>query len=85
LKNSDKPAYPIVHGPYIPSDKGLTKREMLAMAAMQGLCSKPNDDKYHVNDGWLHPGTVAKCAIEIADELLKQLDNENQNPTIPSI
>jgi hypothetical protein len=76
MKNSNKPAYPPVRSDLLDKGlSGLTKREMFAMAAMQGICSKPNDDKYHVNDGWLYPETVAKCAIEIADELLKQLES----------
>lgn len=55
-------------------NEGLTKREQFAMAAMQGICASPVGDKYHVNGGWLHGPTVAKVAIEIAEELLKQLE-----------
>ncbi len=66
LENKDKPA------------KHLTKREYFAAMAMQGICAKQADDKYHVNDGWLHPvhpETVAKNSVQIADELLKQLES----------
>jgi hypothetical protein len=73
MKNSDKPAYPIVYGPYIPSDKGLTKREMFAMTAMQGICACGQI---------LGTEAIAETSIEYADELLKQLDNENQNPKL---
>ena len=83
MNNGDSPIYP---DPMRGSEQtfsnqephtlpiGLTKREYFSAMAMQGICSKPNDDKYHVNEGWLHAETVAQNAIKIADELLKQLE-----------
>ena len=49
MKNADLPAMPIElngFGQYAPEAHiGLTKREMFAMSAMQGICSNP-DDRY---------------------------------------
>lgn len=73
LQNHERPAYP-TNGRMHSEMTGLTKREVFAMAAMQGICSQPAGDQYCVNGGWLHPETVTKAAIEIADELLKQLE-----------
>ena len=48
---------------------GLTKREYFAAMAMQGICANPTTD--------IKPyGTaIAKVSIEIADELIKQLES----------
>lgn len=75
MKNADTPANPavlseLVDGHGRRSDKtysGLTKREMFAMAAMQGLISSHPDQAHNHNQG-------ATVAIAWADELLKQLD-----------
>lgn len=84
FKNEDRPVFPlngerwqkeIGHGVASYDYHGITKREYFAAMAMQGICAKQAEDKYHVNDGWLHPETVAKNAVQIADELLKALDN----------
>lgn len=90
MKNGNKPAYPCEGTEYDgefcgmqTSDNtgvygGLTKREMFAMAAMQGLLAK---------EGWVErisseavtehslAGNVANASIKIADELLKQLES----------
>ena len=50
------------------SQNGLTKREYFAGLAMQGLLSGHAIEKYSSG-----VNTVAKFAIEYADELLKQL------------
>lgn len=79
MNNGNKPAFAYVvpsgigtkNGPVesgvVP---GLTKREMIAMAAMQGLLSNPGlGEKYdHVE--------VRGMAIDHADELLKQLESK---------
>ena len=84
FKNQDRPVFPlngkrfqkeIGRGVASYDYSGITKREYFAAMAMQGICASPVGDKYHVNDGWLHPETVAKNAISIADELLKQLES----------
>lgn len=68
MENKDKPAYPTnarMHSDAV----GLTKREMFAMAAMQGLSSCPIPGSHN------RPDEIASSAIKIADELLKQLES----------
>jgi hypothetical protein len=52
--------------------KGLTKREYFAGLAMQGLLSSRDWNYEPFNEDT--PCWTSKFAIEIADELLKQLD-----------
>ena len=78
MKNADKPIYPFNEidwnrsssevTTYYSQESGLTKREYFAGLAMQGLLAANNGQtqKY-----------LAKKAIELSDELLKQLENEN--------
>ena len=49
---------------------GLTKREMFAMAAMQGICSNP-DDRYTYEQ-------LAGHAVKQADALLAELEKTNE-------
>jgi len=87
MKNADMPAMPLVneHGhPFHassvafdnhPLTSGLTKREMFAMAAMQGMLSHPevmhtNDDEEHENIAH----AVAANAVLMADALLSKLE-----------
>lgn len=82
-KNQDMPAYPDparsaeqTSSNQVPLDNptGLTKREIFAMAAMQGLAS---NSQYFNELGIIASNTLpvvlAEQAIELADELLKQL------------
>ena len=77
MKNADRPAMPQAAtqdgyacdyydygGPGIPT--GMTKREMVAMAAMQGLCAHSGD--YH------QPEHLAMDAVMFADALLAELE-----------
>lgn len=85
MSNANEPAYPVA---YEYSEKynsdcinqpGLTKRELIAAMAMQGILSGLADDpknKYAVNDGYLNMGLIAKESVDCADYLLKQLSNE---------
>ena len=70
VKNADMPAHPIElsgFGLYAPeAHYGLTKREMLAMAAMQGLCAHSGD--YHTFSD------MASDAVNYADALLAELE-----------
>ena len=72
MKNADMPAMPITLNPgEVWSDEcdhanGLTKREMMAMAAMQGLCAHSGD--YH------RPEHLAMDAVMFADALLAELE-----------
>jgi hypothetical protein len=88
MENSNTPAYPILdkaisEGVDLGLElkaPGLTKREMFAMAAMQGLCSNSffiqQLGKYEDQAGpdAIDP-YIAGRSIEIADELLKQLES----------
>ena len=82
MKNADKPAMPVHdviescsadgnQGPYLFTkvDTCLTKREMFAMAAMQGILSSLTDDCD------MSPSELARCAVRNADALLKELEN----------
>ena len=67
MKNGDKPINPLLD---LNKNKsglwGLTKREYFAGLAMQGLLSIPNTG--------ISPKGFASRAIEMADEILKQLE-----------
>ena len=86
MKNADKPINPFksikfngkeffeYNLPYNHKQySGLTKREYFAGLALQGTCSNQEFLKNLNGD----PNLVIKACIEIADELLKQLENEN--------
>lgn len=77
-QNAEKPAYPcevnqqgngVQTGGMSGITTGLTKREMFAMAAMQGMLSACNGTLGD-HSGQEH---LAKIAVTMADELLKQL------------
>jgi hypothetical protein len=73
MMNGNDPVYPSYFFPeqYNP-EFGLTKRELIAAMAMQGLLAKPEEGRQfpiHIN--------VAE-AIEYADELIRQLSKEVQ-------
>ena len=76
MKNDDMPAMPIEingFGQYAPEVySGLTKREMFAMAAMQGLLADSN----------VQTISAVNMAVECADLLLRKLDGEDINPPI---
>lgn len=70
IKNGDLPAMPIElsgFGQYAPeAHAGLTKREMFAMAAMQGFCQ--------INLTFKNKQSLAAQAVEVADALLAELE-----------
>ena len=74
MKNRDMPSMPVTDDTGMPfnsvpaelSTIGLTKREMMAMAAMQGLCAHSGD--YHTF------ANMASDAVNYADALLAQLE-----------
>lgn len=85
MKNSDMPAMPTVYGDMAENGEreifcdqlGLTKREMFAMHAMQGMlasnfasdfASEINDESYDMPNG------LANNAVRYADALLAQLE-----------
>ena len=65
MKNSEKSIYPIER---LENEKGLTKREYFAGLAMQGIVSNSKLIYYKSES--------CKIAIELADELLKQLEQK---------
>lgn len=72
-QNADQPAYPasaqgLQDGKIIVMQEGLTKRELIAAMAMQGLL---------VNENAPHKARLllVELAIEYSDELLKTLSN----------
>ena len=76
-ENKNKPAYPAVNaGNDQPSfyESGLTKRELFAMAAMQGILAAM-DCQSMVNNRATDSVGATNLAIVMADELLKQLEN----------
>ena len=80
MKNADKPTYPLEfkkEGSYNTEgwSNGLTKREYFAGLAMQGLISSFTEKASYGGWGTEMEATV-KCAIDYADELLKQLENK---------
>jgi hypothetical protein len=80
MKNADMPAMPTSPNSNDPEwaaarTGGLTKREMFAMAAMQGMLSHP--DVIHANDDEEHETiahAVAANAVLMADVLLSKLE-----------
>jgi hypothetical protein len=87
MKNSNKSVFPFIElneitGKPFDQQFGLTKREHFAAMAMQGILSNSNQvEKFQVNDWGIDSNRVAQCAIDCADELLRQLDNQ-QSPMI---
>jgi hypothetical protein len=77
--NGDKPAYPV--GIKNNNDytivEGMTKREVMAMAAMQGLCAKEGWSERILNEGGNEPlcKQIVTASVHIADELLKALES----------
>ena len=76
MKNEDKPINPIPEhfDKYQNENIGLTKREYFAGLAMQGLISSFTEKASYGGWGTEMKETI-KCAIDYADELLKQLEN----------
>ena len=72
MKNADKPINPVLT--QNPSLIGLTKREHYAGLAMQGLISSCDWNFTTFNKDLIE--ATSKNAIDLADELLKKLENE---------
>jgi hypothetical protein len=71
MNKLDKPAYPVPPGNsthYVVEDHyGLTRRELFAAMAMQGMMADPSN-------GAAAPEDIASVSIEQADALLEELD-----------
>ncbi|AUR86550.1 hypothetical protein NVP1086O_37 [Vibrio phage 1.086.O._10N.222.51.F8] len=90
MKNADMPAMPQVVtedsrgnglvGSHMEEEwQGLTKREMFAMNAMQGILSNSGgviQGDSHTGTGWCNSNAqdLAKWSLECADALLAELD-----------
>ena len=65
---------PISDDQWVPSQKGMTLRDYLAAAAVQGMCANP-DLSTHMTIQGMKPGDVrlsfAESAYKLADEMLK--------------
>ena len=72
MKNADKPAYPV---PSMSLVDGLTKREMFAMAAMQGILAS-TWGRRNSGEGKceLLLDQIIPASIKCADALLKALE-----------
>ena len=83
MKNADKPINPIVQEENIGqggkdlmcTEYGLTKREYFAGLAMQGLLALPDKGTFGSFDEAIE--WICEVSVKFADELLKQLENEN--------
>ena len=78
MKKADKPINPILtQSPSLQNDTSLvlTKIEYFAGLAMQGLISSCDWNFTTFNKDLIE--ATSKNAIDLADELLKQLENEN--------
>lgn len=78
MKNSKQPAYPYTivtkrneYGAPFESitEPGLTKRELIAAMALQGMLANSNQD---ITD--LSHEEIAMCSVYISDALLSELD-----------
>jgi len=88
IENKDLPAFPAMDANYRDGVAtlelrydGLSKREYFTAMAMQGILAGTNkdDDRYHVNGGYLHPESVADVSVTIADAILLEL-SKTPNP-----
>ena len=72
IKNGDKLAFPVEFSGFnqFPPEIhcGLSKREMFAMAAMQGILASLSDDCD------ITPKLLAECSVRDADALLAELE-----------
>lgn len=77
MKNADEPAFPYTDGVNF-AWNGMSKREYFAVMAMQGFIIR-NDEVEHerFTDGRtrkMRGHEIAELSIDMADELLKQLE-----------
>lgn len=74
IKNGDLPAMPVKHDGACSVGDGLSKREMFAMTAMQGLLSGVHGDSslYDAAPEWVR--NISEASVEFADALLAELE-----------
>lgn len=78
MKNADMPAMPVKNANFESDHFGLTKREMIAMHAMQGFISGHMawSDGLDGGSADITPQSVAGVAVEFADALLRELNTQ---------
>lgn len=69
MENSKQPAYPIVGMAFNEETKGLTKRELTAAMAMQGLMANSHESVLFQSGE-----QISKWAVSFTDALLSELD-----------
>jgi hypothetical protein len=77
-KNGSEPAYPVIGAPGSPEDyPGLSKRELIAAMAMQGLLANPfyAQEMQSCNCS----GSTHSAAVYHADQLLAELEKTNDH------
>lgn len=76
---ANRPAFPGIDAQGY-KESGLTKREIFAMAAMQGIIGRPNladDGEEWLNSHKTLADAVAHQAVTLADALLAELEKPN--------
>lgn len=76
MKNGERQVYPLQNGYGGILQTGLTKREYFAGLAMQGILANPSVGKIIDGERFVDKIAVSQSSVIIADELLKQLENE---------
>lgn len=74
---SGEPAFPVVSASVHDVDAtGLTKRELFAAMAMQGLCANSRAIDFSLAQKGAEASSMAQLATEAADALIAQLSKE---------
>lgn len=76
MNNGDQPAYPLDPGKQPGLNAGLTKREMIAAMALQGMLANAQATEETIKHGVDLMQSFAYQAVEAADLLLKQLETK---------
>lgn len=75
-KNEDASAFPWTIQEFEMSQPGLTKRELFAAMAMQGLLGNATYSLSYVADGRTFMGLCSRDSVELADALIAELAKE---------
>lgn len=74
--NPESSAFPYLYGEEIASEEGLTKRELFAAMAMQGILANPANDYVKRNDLDEGVGVITFDAVTCADALVERLNEK---------
>lgn len=75
MNNAEEKAFPLISPDGMAVNQGLSKREYFAAMAMQGFMSVSDKGSFSTVEECIEK--AIELSIKSADELLKQLDNEN--------